>query len=132
MMSESYKYKTVLLVDDSHIDNMIGAKILKSSYYAERVLVMPSPQEAIDFIRESAAFQLDIPEVLFLDIRMPEMNGFDFLEELSMIDGITDYNMKIYVLSSSLDPQDYNTIIQNKLISKFIGKPLTAEVLQSI
>lgn len=132
MMPESYKYKTVLLVDDSHIDNMIGSKILKSSYYAERVLVMPSPQEAIDFIRESASFQMDIPEVLFLDIRMPEMNGFDFLEELSMIDGIADYNMKIYVLSSSLDPQDYNMIIQNKLISKFIGKPLTAEILNSI
>ncbi|HCN84872.1 MAG TPA: response regulator [Sphingobacteriaceae bacterium] len=132
MMSESYKYETVLLVDDSHIDSMISSKILKSSHYAERVLIIPSPQKAIDFIRESVLFQTDIPEVLFLDLRMPEMNGFDFLKELDIIEGFAYYGLEIYVLSSSLDPKDYHMIRQNKLISKFIGKPLTSEILESI
>lgn len=129
---ELYRYETALLVDDSYIDNLISKKILESSRYAENIIVIESPTRAIDFIRESVRSQQNIPDVLFLDIRMPGMNGFDFLEEFNMIEGIKDYNLKIYILSSSLDPTDFKKIQQNRLISKFIGKPLTNQILEEI
>ena len=129
---QQYKYKTVLLIDDNHIDNMISSKLLASQQYAEEILVMKSPKEAIDFIREAFRSGKNIPEVLFLDIRMPGMNGFDFLEEFGKIEGVAEHDVKTYVLSSSLDPKDYNMIQKNKLISKFIGKPLTPEILSEI
>ena len=129
---ELYRHKTALLVDDSYIDNLISRKILENNSFAEKIIVIESPDQAIDFIRESILFQLNIPDVLFLDIRMPGMNGFDFLKELDMIEGIKDHNLKIYILSSSLDPTDFKKIQQNKLISKFIGKPLTTQILEEI
>jgi response regulator RpfG family c-di-GMP phosphodiesterase len=127
-----YKYKTVLLVDDSYIDNLISKKIMESNYYAENIIVMESSKQAIDFISESILSKQNIPQVLFLDIRMPGMNGFDFLEEFSKIEGLKEHNLKIYILSSSLDPTDYKKIQGNKLISKFIGKPLTPHILEEI
>jgi CheY-like chemotaxis protein len=129
---ESYRYKTVLVVDDNQVDSLIGSKVLSSSCYAEKVLVIQSAHAAIDFIRECVALRKDIPEVLFLDLRMPEMSGFDFVNALGMIEGLTTDDLKVYVLSSSLDPKDFSMIRRNKLISRFIGKPLTAEILQAI
>ena len=65
---ELYRHKTALLVDDSYIDNLISRKILENNSFAENIIVIESPDQAIDFIRESILFQLNIPDVLFLDI----------------------------------------------------------------
>jgi response regulator RpfG family c-di-GMP phosphodiesterase len=127
-----YRHQTVLLVDDSLIDNLISCKILQNSFYAENVLINDSPKNAIKFIRERVIEGSGVPEIIFLDIRMPEMNGFDFLNKLNSIPGIDDFEIKIYILSASLDPRDRNKLKDFRSVSSFIGKPLTESVLQDI
>lgn len=129
---EDYKYKNVLLVDDSYIDNLINRKIIEKSGFADNIVVIDSPYEAINYMRKCVSEQENIPEVLFLDIRMPNMSGFEFLKELNDIEGLSDLGIKIFVLSSSLDPEDLKEIAGNHLVSKFIGKPLTNTVLEEI
>jgi CheY-like chemotaxis protein len=129
---EEYKYKNVLLVDDSYIDNLINRKIIEKSGFADNIVVIDSPHEAINYMRKCVAEQKNVPEVLFLDIRMPNMSGFEFLKELNDIEGLAQLGIKIYVLSSSLDPEDLKEIAGNQLVSKFIGKPLTNTVLEEI
>ena len=129
---EDYKYKNVLLVDDSYIDNLINRKIIEKSGFADNIVVIDSPHEAITYIRECIVEQKNIPEVLFLDIRMPNMSGFEFLKELNSIEGLKEQGIKNYVLSSSLDPEELKEIAGNHLVSKFIGKPLTNTVLEEI
>jgi CheY-like chemotaxis protein len=129
---EESKYKSVLLVDDSYIDNLINRKILENSNFAEEILVIDCPLEAINYMRKCLAAKQNIPEVIFLDIRMPQMNGFEFLKELNLIDGLGDANIKVFILSSSLDPQDLRQIKENVLVSQFIGKPLTNKALLEI
>jgi CheY-like chemotaxis protein len=63
---------------------------------------------------------------------MPEMSGFDFLRDLATIENLRADQLKIFILSSSLDPTDLKKVEQNKLVSKFIGKPLTQEILEEI
>jgi CheY-like chemotaxis protein len=125
------KYKTVLLIDDSYIDNLINRKILESSQFADEIVVMDSPVKAIEYLDKCYDEHM-MPEIIFLDIRMPEMNGFEFLQKIRDIGGVNSADIKIYVLSSSLDPNDLKKIETNNLITKFIGKPLTVRALEDI
>ena len=128
----TFKYKNVLLIDDSYIDNLINQKILDNSNYAESIRVIESPREAYKFIRDSLLEGNDLPEVIFLDLRMPVMNGFEFLKALLELPDLKPGQIKIYVLTSSLDPKDIRKVKENQFVSKFIGKPLTNQILEGI
>jgi CheY-like chemotaxis protein len=127
-----YRYKNVLLIDDNHIDNLINRKILDNANYAENITVIDSPEEAFEFVRHSLVTGSNMPEVIFLDLRMPIMNGFEFLKSLVELPDLKPDLIKIFVLSSSLDPKDIKRIKENHLVSKFIGKPLTNQILEEI
>lgn len=127
-----YKHRTVLLIDDSYIDNLINRKIIENNNFAENIVVIDSPQNAILYMRERIAEKQELPEIIFLDLRMPGMSGFDFLKELKTIIGSKDIDVKIYILSSSLDPTDLRKTEENNLVSRFIGKPLTNKILEEI
>jgi CheY-like chemotaxis protein len=124
----SNHYKTCLLIDDNYIDNFVTRRILESSNFAERVVVSQSATEAIDSLR-SGSVQ---PDVIFLDIRMPMMGGFEFLQEFDKLDIGNKNSIKIFMLSSSLDPTDMKKSVNNKYITQFIHKPLTQKALDEI
>lgn len=128
----SFKYKNVLLIDDSYIDNLINRKILDNSNYAESITVMESPMEGYKLIKDLLKNGKELPEVIFLDLRMPVMNGFEFLKALVELPELKPGQIKIYVLTSSLDPKDIRKANENHLVSKFIGKPLTNQILEEI
>jgi len=129
---QPYKHNTVLLIDDSYIDNLINRKILENNNFAENIVVIDSPHQAVNYLKECFETNQNVPEILFLDLRMPEMSGFDFLKALHTIPGVENGKLKIFVLSSSLDPHDLKQIEENSLVTRFIGKPLTKEILQDI
>ena len=124
----SNRYKTCLLIDDNYIDNFVTRRILEGSNFADKVIVTQSATEAIQSLR-SGSVQ---PDVIFLDIRMPLMGGFEFLQEYEKIDIQGKDNIKIFMLSSSLDPADMKKSINNKFITQFIHKPLTQKALDEI
>src|SRR5580704_5049325 len=94
-------FKTCLLIDDNYIDNFVTRKILEGGNFAETITVVRSATEAINSLREGIVK----PDVIFLDVRMPLMSGFEFLEEFDKID-IDKSHIRIFMLSSSLDPLD--------------------------
>jgi response regulator RpfG family c-di-GMP phosphodiesterase len=121
------KYKTCLLIDDNYIDNFITTKMLEGSSFAKEVIAMQSPEAAIEALRLGTV----TPDVIFLDIRMPIMSGFEFLEEYDKLSIVKD-NIKIFMLSSSLDPRDIKQSIVNKHVIQFIHKPITAKALDDL
>lgn len=124
----SVTYQTCLLIDDNYIDNFVTRKILESGNFAQHIIVRQSATEAIDSLREGTIS----PDVIFLDLRMPSMDGFEFLTEFDKLDLDRKEETKIFMLSSSLDPIDYKKSAENKYITQFIHKPLTHKILEEI
>src|SRR5476649_1859916 len=120
-------FKTCLLIDDNYIDNFVTRKILEGSKFAETIIVVRTATEAITALANGTVK----PDVIFVDVRMPMMGGFEFLEEYAKID-IDKENIKIYMLSSSLDPTDMKKSIDNKYITQFIHKPLTQKAIEDL
>ena len=120
-------FKTCLLIDDNYIDNFVTRKILEGSNFVETITVVRSANEAISSLRDG----LIKPDVIFLDVRMPLMGGFEFLEEFDKL-SIEKSGIKIFMLSSSLDPLDMRKSTDNKYITQFIHKPLTQKALEEL
>ncbi|HVW95446.1 MAG TPA: response regulator [Mucilaginibacter sp.] len=120
-------FKTCLLIDDNYIDNFVTRKILEGSNFAETIIVVRSATEAIASLNEGKIK----PDCIFLDVRMPLMSGFEFLEEYDKIN-IEKNNIKVFMLSSSLDPMDMRKSVDNKYITRFIHKPLTQKALEEL
>ena len=122
------RFKTCLLIDDNYIDNFVTRKILESGNFVEEIVVRQSPGDAIEALKIGAV----VPDVIFLDIRMPMMSGFEFLEEYDKLSIANKENIKIYMLSSSLDPTDLKQSVLNKYISNYIHKPITHKALDDL
>jgi CheY-like chemotaxis protein len=122
------QYKTCLLIDDNYIDNFVTRRILESGDFTDQVIVSQSASEAIETLRAG----LIRPDVIFLDIRMPMMGGFEFLQEYDKLEIEGKKAIKIFMLSSSLDPTDLKKSTNNKYITQFIHKPLTQKTLDEL
>ncbi|MFD1629520.1 response regulator [Pseudopedobacter beijingensis] len=128
----SYKYKSVLLIDDNYIDNVINQKVMVAADFAEKIYIEQSCEDAIRFLQKLIDDKMNIPEVIFVDIRMPIKTGFDFLVEFEQLPHQDIEDVKIIMLSSSLDPTDHKKIVEFNNVSDFYGKPLTEETLKNI
>lgn len=122
------RYKLCLLIDDNYIDNFVTRKILENGNFAEKIIVQQSPADALSALKNGTIK----PDVIFLDVRMPGMTGFEFLEEYDKLEPDAENPVKIFMLSSSLDPADMNLSLNSRRVAQFIHKPLTYEALEEL
>jgi CheY-like chemotaxis protein len=129
-------HKIVMLVDDNEIDNYINEKIIKGSCFSDIVYVNTSSTSAIEFLR-NLSFNKELrkdhlPSVLFLDINMPILDGFQFLEEFEKLDEDIKSFVKVAILTSSIDPADLERSHKYGAVCRFLNKPLTEESLKTL
>ena len=126
------KFTNVLLVEDDPITIMVCDRIIKMSAFAENVTSCENGKKAIDFLNNQTAASSYIPDIIFLDINMPVMNGWDFLEEFEKIHHTYKATPRVYILSSTVDPEDYKKAKSYSSVEDFISKPLSKEFLDKI
>ena len=126
------KYKSVLLVEDDPITILVCDRIITMSEFADKVISCENGKIAYDYLKDLLAKGEDIPEIIFLDINMPVMNGWDLLEELEHIKSSFSKLPRIYILSSTVDPEDYKRAKSFDAVVDFISKPLSKELLHEI
>ncbi len=131
-MSPSFKYRIVMLIDDNELDNFINKKLIESEHFAEKVLIHASAQSALEELKRIANNTDALPDVIFLDIMMPHMDGFGFLEEFHKLHDSVRTHSKIVMLSTSESFKDLNKANQDKNVYKFLNKPLNKAVLDAI
>lgn len=129
-------YRNVMLIDDSEIDNFINQKMIEGCNFAENVYVHTSSKSALEFLKNfdrNGVFPKElIPGIIFLDINMPIMDGFQFAEEFQKFGKELKESIKIVFLTTSLNPQDQDKAMKTEGVLKYINKPLTRDHLNAI
>ncbi len=126
------KHKLVMLVDDNDTDNFISKKIIEIAGFSERIELMSSGKRALDYLEKEKENPENLPEIIFLDINMPIVDGFVFLYEFEKFPTLVKEKCKVAVLSSSNNKSDVKRIMENQNVVKFITKPLSTEALSSL
>ena len=127
------KFGTVLLIDDNDIDNFINERMITTSGFASKVIVKNSAEGALEYLRSAAAGEASqLPEIIFLDLNMPVMDGFGFLEAYDKLDAAVKERCHVVVLSSSISSEDINRASTNPYVTRYVNKPLSEKYLDAI
>ncbi|GAA4280668.1 response regulator [Gaetbulibacter aestuarii] len=132
-MSITNKNRCILLVDDDNICNFITKRILEQLGYNNSIEITQNGVAALDFLENTIKnIETPLPQLILLDINMPEMNGWKFIEAFEKLPEVIVNNMKIVMLTSSISPADIKKAASTSFVAEFITKPLNLEVMQSI
>lgn len=123
------KYNKILIIDDNYIDNYITSAIIKKNNLANDLLEFDNGLKAIEYLEQNKDNAEELPDLILLDLYMPLMDGFEFLNLFEKIDFTSTKKCKICIVSSSIDDNDIIKAKLDKNIYTFISKPLTAELL---
>ncbi|HHL52481.1 MAG TPA: response regulator [Flammeovirgaceae bacterium] len=121
-----------MLVDDNDTDNFISKRIIEITQFADQVIVKNSGKSALEYLEENKDNPQAIPDIIFLDINMPIVDGFVFLYEYEKFDNSIKDKCRVIILSSSDNKRDIDKIVNNDFVIKFITKPLTEKTLAEI
>ncbi len=122
----------ILLIDDSEADNYLDTMVAEETEVADEVVAIERPVDALDYLKTKKDGEYPKPALIFLDINMPGMTGWEFPEVYETLD--TDQQGKVIVvmLTTTLNPNDEARAKDSPSIKGFERKPLTHEGLQTI
>ena len=132
MQTEEKPIDLVMLVDDNDTDNFISKRIIEITKFAKEVEIKNSGKSALEYLEQNKDNENKLPNIIFLDINMPIVDGFVFLYEFEKFDQILKDKCKVIILSSSDNKRDIDKIVNNNHVVKFITKPLTERALEEI
>lgn len=115
---------SILLVDDDQIINLVHRKFLEKSGKFGPITITNSATKALDVLQAMHETGEPLPRLMLLDIMMPVLNGFQFLEKFSELPATITSEVRIVMLTSSLDPRDKEKSVSSPYVVGFIDKPL--------
>lgn len=127
-----YKYKTVMVIDDNPIDLYIAEMVMATTRFAEKVICMNSASAALDYLKPLYESPDELPHLIFLDINMPVMTGFDFLKEYQHLPENIRKKCIIMMLTTSLDENDRRLAEENQFVNRFLNKPLDRDKIAEL
>lgn len=128
------KINCILLVDDNSTDNVFHEIVIREAGVCENLQIVTGGEEALNYIRAASvsndAYAFPMPDLVYLDINMPKMNGFDFLDAYKKLEENIKSRITIIMLTTSLNPADRIKAFSYKEVTDFQNKPLTVAMLK--
>jgi CheY-like chemotaxis protein len=129
-MKEKVEY--VMLVDDNDTDNFIHKRVIELTGFANNIIVKNSGKSALEYLESNKDSIDKLPDIIFLDINMPIVDGFVFLFEYENFPDSLKDKCKVVILSSSDNKRDIDRIVDNEYVINFVTKPLSEEALADL
>ncbi len=124
---------TIFLIDDDTLTNYLNQTIIRRVGYSKEIQAFDKPVFALSALQQiTGSDDAPFPEMILLDVNMPNMNGWDFLEEYEKLPVQVIAKTKVYIVSSSINDRDIEKSKSYKTVSGFISKPLDAQKMNEI
>jgi CheY-like chemotaxis protein len=122
------KMKEICLIDDDKIYIMVAKRIFENSNLCHEFQIFNNGEDAYLFLKNRLEKNEKFPDLILLDINMPVMDGWDFLDAIEKLTNLPPINL--FLVSSSIDPRDLEKSKTYKLVKDFILKPITKEAIE--
>lgn len=132
MITELQPFETVMIIDDNTIDLYISSRLIIKNNFGEKVLEYSDATEALKYLQVNQDNISALPQIIFVDIYMPLMSGFEFLEGYDKLPADLKNYCKAYIISSTIDDDDILRARTDKNIVSFQVKPINKEFLNRI
>lgn len=125
--------KKALIIDDDEVNNFICVRQIRAASFAEEADFLLSGQEALDKLSSDAENAPEnLPDIIFLDINMPMMSAWEFLQEYAPLSAKFSKEVKLFILSSSVYRKDQLRALDHDVVVDYLYKPLTKELLTKV
>lgn len=124
--------KNWAIVDDDLIFHLVTQRLIESKDIHKKLFFFRNGKEAIDFVKSHQSDPKELPDIILLDIKMPVMDGWDFMDQYLSMENDLPKNIIIYIVSSSIDKMDTERAEQISAIKEYIVKPIDQKKLDDI
>lgn len=115
----------IAVIDDDSVYQFTASRTLKATHLPHQILQFNNGQEALAFLRNGLERGQHLPDIIFLDINMPITDGWGFLDEFHELKERLHKDIKIYMVSSSIDPRDQNRARSIPEVTDYMEKPIS-------
>ena len=126
----------ILFIDDDPITLMLCKMVISKSLFSKEIVTAKNGEEALKYFNTlklaKTDAQLTKPQLIFLDLNMPVMGGWEFLDSFSTAEYSEYNNIKVIILSSTIDPGDLEKSKKYPMVIDFLSKPISKEMLEYI
>lgn len=126
------KLNSILLVDDDEDCNFFHKRLINRMGITEEINVALDGEEALNYLKSTKDGKHPQPAIIFLDINMPKVDGWEFLEEYEKLDDLQKAQVVLIMLTTSLNPDDMERAKKNPLVHDYFNKYLDADRIQKV
>ena len=132
MASTEFYFQRALIIDDSEIDVLVNRRLMQLTNFVSDVMISGTGEEALRILREECTKPDYAPDWIFLDMHLPMMSGYDFIEEFKTLPDFIKDKTKIIILSVFQKQEQLQKVFENNFIAGQLEKPLVQQSLKDL